>query len=56
MKATRAVDEQSNNDAKEESFVVKTLIPTLYKMREDYVSDKERVDALMTFLKENDYE
>lgn len=55
-KTLSSTDEQSNNDAKEGSFVVKTLIPTLYKKRKNYMSDKERVDALMTFLKENDYE
>lgn len=49
-------DEMPNTDKKESEFVVQTLIPKLYRLREDFVSDEERVESIMEFLKENDYE
>ena len=56
MKGMSSTDEYSNINAKENSFVVKKMIPYLFTIREDFVSDKERVESIMNFLKENDYE
>ena len=62
MKGTKIDDELANNDVNENTFVAKVLIPTLYKLskkdsiKENFVSDKERVEALIDFLKENAYD
>ena len=58
LKTTRfdEADDYSNNNIKENTFVVQKLIPYLYKIREDFISDEERVESIMKFLKENDYE
>ncbi len=58
LKTTRfdKADDYSNNNIKENTFVVQKLIPYLYKIREDFISDEERVESIMKFLKENDYE
>lgn len=61
MKNAKIDDDESNNDVKENTFVAKVLIPTLYKLskkdslKESIVSDKERVESTMDFLKENAY-
>ncbi len=49
-------DECSSNDAKENDFVVKTLIPKLYDMKEELVSTEEIVNNVSVFLREGDYE
>lgn len=57
LRNTKQFDEEmSNTNKKEAEFVVQTLIPKLYSLREDFVSDAERVESIMEFLKENDYE
>lgn len=49
-------DEYSSSDTKENDFVVKTLIPKLYDMKEEFVSTEEVVNSVGVFLKEADYE
>ena len=61
MKSSKIDDDLSNNDIKENTFVAKVLIPTLYKLskkdglKENIVSEKERVETTMDFLKDNAY-
>lgn len=61
MKSSKIDDDLSNNDIKENTFVAKVLIPTLYKLskkdglKENIVSEKERVESTMDFLKDNAY-
>ena len=57
LKGSKALDSDSSSvDAKENDFVLKTLIPKLYSLREDFVSKEDCVNELLDFLKENDYE
>ena len=51
-----SLDEYSPSDAKEKDFVVRTLIPKLYGMKEEFVSTDEIVNNVGVFLKEADYE
>lgn len=47
------IDEGSGNiSIEEDAFVTKTLIPRLYSLREPFVS----INAILNFIKENDYE
>jgi len=43
-------------EEKESKFVLKTLIPKLYSLREDFVSQADCTNELLRFLKENKYE
>lgn len=49
-------EEFSNPNIDENTFVIKSLIPQLYSIRENYVSDDERVNDILDFIKENNYE
>lgn len=46
----------SNSDNNENLFVVKSLIPRLYSLRESFVSNEECAKGVLDFIKENDYE
>ena len=46
----------SDSKQRELLFVCHNLVPTIYNMREVYVSDEERIDDVVKFLKENNYE
>lgn len=48
--------EISNTDVKENNFVVKTLIPKLYDLKENFASTNDIVKGVQEFLKESNYE
>ena len=51
-----ASEENTNPDVKENNFVVQTLIPNLHSKKRRFASSKDRVSAVLDFLKEEDYE
>lgn len=54
-KGSASGDDSLESTEEENNFVRKKLIPQLYRMRHDYVSENERTKSLIDFLKENDY-
>ncbi|MGN8890690.1 AAA domain-containing protein [Dysosmobacter sp. HCP28S3_G4] len=53
---SKASEECSNETAAENNFVANVLIPKLYGKRETFVSERERTESILNFIKENDDE